>query len=257
MLIDCHSHIHVDAFDSDRKEVLQRARDAGVETLINVGFDVEGNFKAISLANQYDFIYATMGIHPHSASEWNEEIGERIIETVKKEPRVVALGEMGLDYFKNFQPRELQITVLRAQLAIAQKLELPVIIHCRDAFTDLFEILPQYELKNVLLHCFTGTVEEARIGWQRGYYMAFTGILTYPSAEPLRQVARECPTHLAVVETDCPYLPPVPHRGKRNEPAFLRETADFLASLRPDITHEVLVRNTVALFSLDSPPALE
>lgn len=250
MLIDCHSHIHVDAFDSDRKQVIQRARDAGVEKLINVGFDVEGNFKAIALANQYDFIYATMGVHPHSASEWSEEIGEGIIETVKKEPRVVALGEMGLDYFKNFQPRELQITVLRAQLAIAQKLELPVIIHCRDAFNDLFEILPQYQLQNVLLHCFTGTLAEAQIGWDRGYYMAFTGIITYPSADSLRQVAQKCPVHLAVVETDCPYLPPVPHRGKRNEPAFLKDTADFLANLRPELTYDVLTSNTNNLFGL-------
>ena len=127
MLIDCHSHIHVDAFDSDRKEVIKRAQAAGVEKIINVGFDVEGNFKAIALANEYDFIYATMGIHPHAASEWNEEVGEKIIETCKCEPKVVALGEMGLDYYKNFQPRELQLSVLRAQLAIAQKLELPVI----------------------------------------------------------------------------------------------------------------------------------
>ncbi len=251
MLIDCHSHIHVDAFDADRKEVITRAQAAGVEKLINVGFDVEGNFKAIALANQYDFIYATMGVHPHSASEWSEEVGEMIIETVKKEPKVVALGEMGLDYFKNYQPRELQIAVLRAQLAIAQKLELPVIIHCRDAFTDLFEILPHYQLPAVLLHCFTGTLEEARVGWERGYYMAFTGIVTYPTAESLRQVARECPSHLAVVETDCPYLPPVPHRGKRNEPAFLKDTADFLYSLRPELSEIVLARNTKLLFNIE------
>lgn len=252
MLIDCHSHIHVDAFDADRAEVIKRARAAGVETLINVGFDVEGNFKAIALANQHEFIFATMGVHPHLASDWNEEVGEKIITTCKREPKVVALGEMGLDYYKNFQPRELQITALRAQLAIAQKLSLPVIIHCREAFADLFEILPDYDLPAVLLHCFTGTLKEAQIGWERGYYMAFTGIVTYPSAHELREVARLCPVHLGVVETDCPYLPPQSQRGKRNEPAFLVETAAFVNELRKNakVAPIDFTANTKKLFNV-------
>lgn len=232
MWIDCHSHLHVRDFDADREETIQRARAAGVGKFINVGFDVEGNFQAIALAKKHDFVYATMGVHPHGASEWNDHVGQQIFKTAKFESKVVALGEMGLDYFKNLQPKELQKTVFIAQLQLAKELDLPVIIHCRDAFVDTFKILAKEKMERVLLHCFTGTLEEAREGWKRGYFTAFTGILTYPSAVQLREIAKECPANQLLIETDCPYLAPQSHRGERNEPAFLADIGVSLASLR-------------------------
>lgn len=251
MLIDCHAHLHVDAFDTDRQSVIERAYAAGITTIINVGFDVEGNFKSLQLAKQHDFIFATMGVHPHLASEWNESVSQGIYDTCKHELKVIALGEMGLDYYKNFQPRDLQITVFRAQLTLAEKLQLPVIIHCRDAFEDVYNILLDYSLPNVLLHCFTGTHAQAVVAWQRGYYTAFTGIVTYPSAHELRGVARACPIDKIILETDCPYLSPQAHRGKRNEPAFLQETAHYLSTLRGELFDDftlAIKQNATTLF---------
>lgn len=253
MLIDCHSHLHVKEFDADREAAIQRAKAAGVGTLINVGFEVEGNFQALALAKKYDDIYATMGIHPHAASEWDEEVGEKIGQTVKREEKIVALGEMGLDYFKNFQPRNVQYAALRGQLLLAQKCKLPVIIHCRDAFTELFSLLAEIQPVRVLLHCFTGTLEEAKKAWELGYYTAFTGIITYPSATDLCDVAAVCPLDRLIIESDCPYLSPQSKRGQRNEPAFLRETFEMLTHIRketPGILEQQLQENTKQLFGL-------
>lgn len=232
MLIDCHAHLHVKEFDSDRDAVIERALGAGVSKIINVGFDAEGNFAALALAKKYDFMYATMGIHPHLASEWNDQVGAKIYETAKREEKVIALGEMGLDYYKNFQPKELQKNVFRAQLKLARELELPVIIHCRDAFDDVFAILKEEKIERVLLHCFTGTETEAAEAWRRGYYTAFTGIITYPSAGALREVVKKCPPDRLIIETDCPFLAPQGKRGERNEPAFLSETFKQVCDLK-------------------------
>lgn len=254
MIIDCHSHLHVPQFEADQEEVIERARKAGVSRFINVGFDVEGNFKALTLAQKYPDFYSTMGIHPHLASEWNEEVGERIARAVRSEPKIVALGEMGLDYFKNFQPKEVQQHAFRAQLQLAKKLELPVIIHCRDAFDDVYEMLKHEKNERVLLHCFTGTRAQAQTAFERGYYIAFTGILTYPSAKELQEVARIAPEDKIVIETDCPYLPPQTKRGQRNEPAFLPEVLEKLAELRGRKTVELAQQielNTKNLFKLE------
>ncbi|PJC36918.1 hydrolase TatD [Candidatus Peregrinibacteria bacterium CG_4_9_14_0_2_um_filter_53_11] len=253
MLIDCHAHLHVDAFDSDRAQAVARARAAGVEKLINVGFDVEGNFRSLALAQDYEFMYSTMGIHPHCASEWNEEVASEILKTCKIESKIVALGEMGLDYYKTFEPVELQQTVFRAQLRLAKNLGLPVIVHCRDAFADAYEIMDQEGTERALIHCFTGTMKEAEMAWDRGYYTAFTGIITYPSAEALREVARTCPLDKLIVETDCPYLAPQSHRGERNEPAFMVETFEMIKSLRPadaQVLEVSISTNVQVLFGL-------
>lgn len=243
MFIDIHAHLHVREFDNDRDEVIKRAQEAGVSKMINVGFDVEGNFQALALAKKYDFIWATMGIHPHLASEWNDQVAAKIFDTAKKEERIVALGEMGLDYYKNFQPKELQQKVFREQLKLARELGLPVIVHCRDAFEDAFKILSEEKIERVLLHCFTGTMEEAQEGWKRGYGTAFTGIITYPKATALREVVKMCPADKLFIETDCPYLAPQEHRGKRNEPAFIRETYEMASSLqRLEINAEINVK---------------
>lgn len=238
MFIDVHAHLHVKEFDNDRDEVIQRALDNGVRRIVNVGFDVEGNYRALALAKKYEFIYATFGIHPHLASEWNDEVGQKIYELAKKEPKVIALGEMGLDFYKNFQPRETQIKALQGQLALAKELDLPVIIHCRDAFQDLFKILEDQKIERVLLHCFTGSLDIAKEAWGRGFYTSFTGIITYPSAAELRKVVKAAPFERLFFETDCPFLAPQKYRGKRNEPAFVEEIYVKAAHIKKVTIHE-------------------
>lgn len=249
MFIDVHAHLHVQEFDDDREEVIQRALDNGVRKIVNVGFDVEGNYRALALAKKYEFIYATFGIHPHLASEWNDEVGQKIYELAKKEPKVIALGEMGLDFYKNFQPREIQIKAFQGQLALAKELNLPVIIHCRDAFKDVFRILEDEKIERVLLHCFTGSLDIAKEAWRKGFSTSFTGIITYPSAQELRKVVASAPLEQLFFETDCPFLAPQKYRGKRNEPAFVEEIYTKTALLK-NITHELLKEQIEKNFGL-------
>ncbi len=220
-----------------------RALKSGVRRIINVGFDTEGNFQALALAKKYDFIWSTMGIHPHLASEWNDYVAQKILKAVKAEPRIVALGEMGLDFFKNYQPPDLQMSVFRAQLAMARELDMPVIVHCRDAFEDCLRILDEENIEQAIFHCYTGDLAMAEDIWSRGYATSFTGIVTYPSAKELQLVAVQAPLDLIFVETDCPYLAPQSVRGKRNEPAYMAETAAFIAGLKnmpvADLEHEI------------------
>lgn len=232
MLIDTHAHLHVSEFDTDREEVIARAEAAGV-AIINVGFEPEGNEKAALLAALYPTMHWTAGIHPHHADLATPHNLQRIRE-LKKTPigkKLVALGEMGLDYFKNHQPKELQIVAFREQLKLAISLDLPVIIHCRDAFADAFQILEEEHITRAVFHCFTGTLAEAREAWQRGYLTSFTGICTYPKTENVRAVIREAPLDRLMLETDCPFLAPQGKRGQRNEPSFLRETFTQIVEL--------------------------
>lgn len=233
MFIDAHSHVHVNNFDADREQVIARAQDAGISKIIEVGFDSEGIFKALALAKKHDWIFATAGIHPHLASEWNDNIASKIRKLAKTEDRIVAIGETGLDYFKNFQPRDLQQKVFHEQLKIAIEVGLPVIIHCRDAYKDLFSILDEEKFSGrVLLHCFTGTMQEAEEGISRGYFIAFTGVITYPSAKNLREIAEKIPLDRILIESDCPFLAPQSQRGKRNEPSFVPEIYKEIARIK-------------------------
>lgn len=232
MFIDTHAHIHANAFDADRAEVIKRALAAGVSRIINVGFDVEDNFKALALANKYEFIYAALGIHPHLASQWNDQVGRKIFDAAKKESKIVAMGEMGIDYYRNFQPADLQKKVFQQQLKLARELSLPVIIHCRDAFDDVMKILQREKITRAVFHCFTGTVEESSRALAKGFFIGFTGVITYKSASILRLVAKSCPIDKILLETDCPYLAPQKYRGQRNEPGFVAEIYDYLATVR-------------------------
>lgn len=233
MFIDAHSHIHVKNFDTDRDQVIARAQLASISKIIEVGFDNEGIFKALALAKKHDWIFATAGIHPHLASEWNDDIAEKIRKLAKAEDRIVAIGETGLDYFKNFQPKDLQQKVFREQLKIASEVGLPVIIHCRDAYKDLFRILDEEKFTGkVLLHCFTGTMEEAEEGIARGYFIAFTGVVTYPNAKSLREIVGKISLDRILIESDCPFLAPQSQRGKRNEPSFVPEIYKEIARVR-------------------------
>jgi TatD DNase family protein len=203
----------------------------------------------LPLAEQHDWIWATIGIHPHEAAQVTDA-RLATLETLAKHPRVIAWGEIGLDYHYDFSPREVQHVVFRRQLALARQEKLPVVIHCREAWTDCLAILEQDWRSSGLggiLHCFTGTLEEARQGIEMGFMVSFAGNATYPKAQNLRDVARELPLDSLLIETDSPYLAPQPHRGRRNEPAYVAEVARTLGSVR-NLPAEDMAASTAANF---------
>lgn len=234
MFTDTHSHIHFKNEFPDVEEIFSRALAAGVTRQIIVGCTVEDSYIALDFVKKHrDYrLWSTLGVHPHNANEWNSGIRDRFRTTVLAEKKVVALGELGLDYFRNFQPKDVQIKAYREQLLLAKELDLPVVVHVRDAWDDALGILKETGNSKVILHCFTGQAEQARICWERGHHVSFSGVLTYPKNGYLRDVAKEAPKELMLIETDCPYLTPQVLRGKRNEPAFVVETAKVLAEAR-------------------------
>lgn len=217
--------------------MLERARAAGVETLLAIGSGTspaERLDAAILFAEQHDWIYATVGVHPHDASVATEEHFARLDE-LARHPRVIGWGEMGLDYYYDHSPRDVQKQVFRRQLSQARGAKLPIIIHCRDAWDDCLEILEEDWRSSGLggiFHCFTGTIEEARRGLEMGFLISFAGNVSYPKNQPIRDVARELPLEKMLTETDSPFLAPQGRRGKRNEPAFVVEVARTLGNVR-------------------------
>jgi TatD DNase family protein len=259
-IIDSHAHLEVAQFDEDRAAMLERARAAGVQTLLAIGSGTspaERLDAAIPFAEEHDWIYATVGIHPHDASVATEEHFARLDE-LARHPRVIGWGEMGLDYFYDHSPRDVQQQVFRRQLAQAHAAKLPVIIHCRDAWDDCLAILEQDWGPTGLggiFHCFTGTLEEAQRGLDMGFLISFAGNVTYPKNQSLRDVARELPLEKMLTETDSPFLAPQGRRGKRNEPAFVVEVAKALGNVRDLAPEEVAARtaaNFRKLFRLDA-----
>jgi TatD DNase family protein len=237
MFVDSHCHIDGAEYDADRDEVIARARDAGVGTMLNVGTGDphSGAFeRAVELAEKHPDIYAAVGVHPHDAKLFTDRAEQRLVDLVKQSQRVIAWGEIGLDYHYDHSPREVQREVFRRQLRLARSLNLPVIIHSREADDDTIAILGEeltdYEHGGVM-HCFGGSVEMARSAIELGFFISFAGNLTFKKAEDLRVIARQLPLDHLLIETDCPYLTPVPFRGKRNEPARVGETARCLAEL--------------------------
>jgi len=233
MLVDSHAHIDDARFNDDRDAVLQRAWDAGVRKILTIGNgggpDEMGC--GIPIAEKHDWIYTSAGVHPHDASKV-EERHYGMMEELARHPRVLAIGETGLDYYYDNSPRDIQREVFRRQLAIAKKLDLPVIIHTRDADEDTIALLETETPSRGVIHCFTSGDTLADFVIDLGFYISFSGIVTFPKAQPLAEIARRIPADRILVETDCPYLAPVPHRGKRNEPSFVADTARFLAALR-------------------------
>lgn len=234
MFTDTHSHIHFKQEFPDIGEIFSRAVAAGVTRQVIVGCTVKDSYEALDFVKVHkDFhLWSTLGVHPHNADEWNDDVRNRFRATVKSEKKVVALGELGLDYFRNFQPRDIQVKAFREQLLLAKELDLPVVVHVRDAWDDALRILMETGNAKVILHCFTGQIEQARTCWERGYHVSFSGVLTYPKNVYLREAAKVGPKELILIETDCPYLTPQVLRGKRNEPAFVVETAKVLAQTR-------------------------
>lgn len=258
-LVDSHCHLDDEKFDADRAAVISRARAAGVATLVAVGTgdgppDLEAG---IRLAESGEGIVATVGVHPHAASKVDDAVLDRV-RALTSHPKVVWLGEIGLDYHYDFAPRETQERVFIDQMNIAGTARLPIVIHTREAWDDTFRLLEQYWAPTGLpciLHCFTGGPAEAERALALGFYLSFGGIVTYPKAAEVHAAARLTPPDRLLIETDSPYLAPVPHRGKRNEPAFVAEVARRLAELRSETLEnvaQVTTENVTRLLALAS-----
>ncbi len=249
MFVDSHAHLEGERFDPDREQVLARARENGIETIVAIGSGTgPGSLDCgIELAGKHDFIYATIGIHPHEAKLATEADFQEL-ERLAKRPKVIAWGEIGLDYFYDHSPRDVQQQVFLKQLQLARTARLPVVIHCRpsvgseNAWEDCLTLLQRHWTSSGLggiLHCFTGTPAHAKRALDMGFMISFAGNVTFPKAQQIRDAAKEVPFDRMLIETDSPFLAPVPHRGKRNEPAFVKEVARQLGELRGFTTEEV------------------
>ena len=257
-LIDSHAHLEFPQFDADREEVITRAQAAGVATILAIGSGSGPDQLEVGIhfAEKYDWMYASIGIHPHEARLANKEHYARLGE-LARHPRVIAWGEIGLDYHYDHSPRDTQVAVFRRQLQLARDAGLPVIIHCREAWADCLEILDA-EWKPTgrggILHCFSGTLVEAERGLAMGFLVSFAGNLTYPKAANLRGVAQALPADRILIETDSPFLAPQAYRGKRNEPAYVAEVARKLAEVRRigvEEAAELTTQNFRRFFGLD------
>jgi TatD DNase family protein len=249
MFVDSHAHLDSKQFDSDREQVIARAREAGVQTIVAIGNgdgpeDVDCG---IRLAEKYDFNYATLGIHPHEARLANEDAYQNM-ERLAKHPKVIAWGEIGLDYYYDHSPREVQKEVFTRQMELAATAKLPIVIHCRpseasdNAWDDCLGLIREHWAAKGLggiLHCFTGNWTQGKSALDMGFMISFAGNVTFPKAQQIRDVALQVPLERMLMETDSPYLAPVPHRGKRNEPAFVKETARKLGELLGRSAEEV------------------
>lgn len=256
-LFDTHAHLHDADFAGDRVEVLARARTAGIARLLTVGTDPEASREAVALAEAHADVYAAVGIHPHDAAHADDAALAQITTLVRAR-KVVAVGEIGLDYYRNLSPREAQARALRAQLALAREARKPVLLHCREAHADLLAVLEAEGVAEVggIMHCFSGDVVIAQRCLELGLLISIAGPVTYPSARRLPEVARKLGLDRLVLETDCPYLPPQPWRGKRNEPAYLTETAARVAELcgvSRAMVAERTTRNACALLQIPPP----
>jgi TatD DNase family protein len=244
-LVDSHCHIDGPEYDSDREEVISRAWDGGVTTMLNVGTGDphSGAFeRAVELAEKHEQIYAAIGVHPHDAKLFDDAAEKRLANLASQSERIVAWGEIGLDYHYDHSPREVQCEVFRRQLRLARKRDLPIIIHSREADDDTIGILRE-ELtgysRGGVMHCFGGSLQMARAAIDVGFFISFAGNLTFKKADDLRDTARQLSLDRLIVETDCPYLTPVPFRGRRNEPARVVETARCLAKLHGKELEEI------------------
>ena len=252
MFIDSHAHIQLSQFNRDRDAVLKRAHEVSVSHILVIGFDMETSLGAVALAEQHTHIYATVGMHPHDAKDLTDDTLKTFRE-LAAHPKVIALGEMGLDYYRNLSPRPAQKEAFEKQLDLAEALQLPIVIHNRDAYMDILPILEarQGRIRGVL-HCFTGDVELMHRSLAIGFHIGIGGIVTYPNARDVQSVAREVPEDRLLIETDCPWLTPQFRRGKRNEPAYVRAVAEKIAELRStsiETIGEITTQNFHELFA--------
>jgi TatD DNase family protein len=256
MLIDTHSHLDDERYDADREDIIRRAQAAGVGAFVTIGCDLTSSRAAVSLAERHESVYASVGVHPHEvrhiADDWYDEL-----RRLAQHKKVVGYGEIGLDYHYNHSPPRLQRERFREQIGLARDLHLPIIVHTREAQDDTLMILREEQAADAggVFHCFSGDAALAKAALDLGFYLSFSGVITFQNASALREVVKTVPLDHLLVETDCPYLTPVPHRGKRNEPAYVRLVAEKILELRGEIGSleqlgEVTSENARRLFKI-------
>lgn len=233
-MIDSHVHLDDEAFEEDREDIIKSLSENGIELVINNSSDLPSSERSVKLANEYKNIYAAIGVHPHEASSYNDEVEKRLIE-LSKDKKVVAIGEIGLDYYYDNSPRDVQKEVFKRQIELAAKLKKNIVIHSRDAAKDTFDILKEAHEKydfTALIHCFSQSVDMMREYLKMGDYIALGGAVTFKNAKTPKEVAKVVDLDRLLLETDCPYMTPVPYRGKRNEPKFVKFSCQYIADLR-------------------------
>jgi len=257
ILIDTHAHLDDSSFDSDREVLIKRAFDSGLGYIISIGSDIPSSRRTIDLVQQYNNIYATVGLHPHEAKKWDSKTYEELKKLSQSSRKVVAVGEMGLDYHYDDSPRDVQQEAFRQEIRLSREIGLPIVVHTREAEEDTMMILTEEKASEVggVMHCFSSSRELALRCLDMGFYISLAGIVTFPKAVELQKLVAELPLDRILVETDCPYLAPVPHRGKRNEPAYVRHTAEKVAQLKGLTLAEiakVTSENTKRLFRIST-----
>jgi TatD DNase family protein len=251
MLVDSHAHLDFSQFDDDREKVIQRAREARLVAILNVGTDLASSRAAVALAQKYDFVYAAVGVHPHDAKTVTSTVLDKL-RTLARHPTVVAVGEIGLDYYRDLSPRPVQRRAFADQLALATELALPVVLHSRQAHGDVLAALRGWDGTGVL-HSYSAGPERLDQVLELGFSIGISGPVTFPKADSLRAVAAQVSLDRLLVETDCPYLTPVPHRGRRNEPAYVQHVVEAVARARGlpvQVVAQATVDNARRLFGM-------
>ncbi len=232
-IFDSHAHYDDEEFDNDRKEVLEELKNEGVIGIMNCSSSYKSIAKTCELINTYDFIYGAVGIHPENADEFKDEMLDEFKDIIKKNPKVKAIGEIGLDYYWDENPdKEIQKNVFRKHMKLAEELNLPVIIHDRDAHEDTLNIIKEFPNVKGVVHCFSGSVEFAKECLKLGYYIGVTGVVTFKNAKKVVKVVKEVPVERLLVETDCPYMAPEPNRGKRNKSSYIKYVIEKISEIK-------------------------
>ena len=239
-LIDTHSHIYYDKYKDDLEEVLDRALEQNIEKIICVGVDLESSIESLKLAEKYEMIYATAGYHPHESKDASPSYLKELEEILSNE-KVVALGEIGLDFHYNHSNKKTQIKIFKEQLELSKSLNIPNIVHCRNADDDILDCIRETNSSNGVIHCFASNINFANSLFSLGYIISFTGLITF--AKNLKEIVKNIPLNKFMLETDSPYLTPVPYRGKRNEPSMIRNIAEFIANIRNE-SLDIIARET-------------
>lgn len=245
MLFDTHAHLDDSRFDEDRKEVIEQCRAEGVELIMNAAADLPSSLKSIALAKEYDFIYASVGVHPHDAKAMDNS-SIQVLSELSANPKVKAIGEIGLDYHYDLSPRDIQKKRFMEQIDLAKQLKLPIIIHDRESHGDMMDILKRMDVKGMggVLHSFSGSVETAKEVLKLGFYISISGPITFKNAVKNVEVVKAVPLDMLLIETDSPYLTPVPYRGKRNYPGYVRYVAEKIAEIK-EISMEEVAQKTL------------
>lgn len=255
MYFESHAHYDDSKFDKDRDKLIPELKEKGVEYIVNVGANLKSSIKSVELAEKYDFIYAAVGVHPHDVAKLDEDDMDRLYGLSQRD-KVVAIGEIGLDYYYDSSPRDIQKDWFIEQIELAKEMELPIIVHSRDAAKDTFDIIKGTEAGDVggVIHCFSGSVEMAKDYIEEGFYIGVGGIVTFTDANKIIEVVKQIPLEKILIETDCPYLSPIPNRGKRNESTNLVYIVDKIAEIKNLSTEEVAkvtLENAKTLFDIE------